>query len=68
MPEQHAAQRRHSALLGRTRSLGLELGFEDAGSQVAEISGVRPIDDYPAIADLSALQGPWVSHLWRCPS
>jgi hypothetical protein len=50
-------------LLGGSWSLGLELGLEHTGAEVAEIPGMGPIDDYAAIAELSALKGPLFSHV-----
>ena len=53
------------ALVWRAWSLGFELRLEHAGAQILEVAGVRPIDDNAAIAELSALQGPLVSHVGR---
>jgi hypothetical protein len=55
------------ALVWRAWSLGFEFRLEHAGAQILEAAGVRPIDDNAAIAELSTLQGPLVSHVGRYP-
>jgi hypothetical protein len=42
-------------LSGSPRRLRLELSLKNAGAEIAEISGVRPINDYTPISKLPAV-------------
>ena len=55
--EEEASDGGHAALLRRPRGLGFELGLEDARAQVAEVAGVRPVDDDAPVAQLPTAAG-----------
>ncbi len=62
--EQSRADRGATPAPNGARGLGLELGFEVAGADVAEVTGVRTIDYDPAVPQFSTAERVLVSH-WR---